>query len=665
MYHFFTTLSLWSAFYVATLAILFRLAQGAGLPSFLSTNTKYSLAVLIVTALVPRMAWLGLETLISLDALWYIDYGKFMAQGQMPYADFFFPYPPVFGYLIYFVFHIAPVVDSFRFLSIAFDFAIVIVLWAMSRSDAVAGPGVLLPLAYAMLPFSIVESGFNGHFEPLANLLILLGIWGLIKGQDQASAILIGLGAATKTYAIFLIPILILNIKDHRKKVKFIFIALITLYLTFIPFSILVWLRGDFLLPGAAMPGLSTGFLEATLGFIGRLGPTEFIAIIIVAFCVVLLMTVISARSVSLLRSFRTALLYDILIAGVAVFLGTMILLTWIYPFLEPGIGVYWRYPTDIALAKGASAAAGTLLMFSLAWRRWRTIPRRHVSNFQLSILAAFLLILLLSMSRDVFYGWYLLWAIPPLLALRDRRFLYLAMASMLFIYPSYTHDNFVSLGVDESKTWNDDFSTVEDWEVAVDLTRTNVTPSEVAAYSSSEDGIGAFTVYTAAVSNRTDLENVLVSWSKNVSIPVNQRTEFVVRVSATWDPTFGRACYMGLYYKGTDSTESPVEGPIIDPPYFAPTNLSFYLWRFSVYGQGHTPHPTHVNQLKLVVGEIHHQNLSILFDTIYATDVDIVTPEILLFAAFLTVPNMTSVLILGAVLPRESEWFEEPKDAE
>ncbi|MFX1601902.1 MAG: glycosyltransferase 87 family protein, partial [Promethearchaeota archaeon] len=437
MYHFFTTLSLWSAFYVATLAVLFRV-QRAELSSPLSVNSKHTLGALTVVTLVPRMAWLGVGTLISLDALWYIDYGKFMAQGLMPYADFFFPYPPVFGYVIYAVYQAAPAVDSFRVLSIAFDLAIVMVLWTMSKFKAVSGPGVLLPLAYALLPFSIIESGFNGHFEPIANLFILLGIWCIIKGRDQASAILVGLGAATKTYAIFLIPILLLNIKEHRKKAKFVFLALLAMYLTFVPFSISVWLRGDFLLPGTAMPGLSTGFLDATLGFISRLGPTEFIAIIVVAFCIVLLMAVISARSVSLLESFRTALLYDILTAGFAAFLVIMILLTWIYPFLDPGIGVYWRYPTDIAFAKGASAAAGTVLMMRLAWGRWRTSPGRHVSNFQLSMLAAFVLMLLLSMSRDVFYGWYLLWAIPPLFALRDRRLLYIALASMLFIYPSY-----------------------------------------------------------------------------------------------------------------------------------------------------------------------------------------------------------------------------------
>ncbi|UCH04319.1 MAG: DUF2029 domain-containing protein, partial [Candidatus Thorarchaeota archaeon] len=569
MYPFFIVVSLWSALYILTLAYILRISKPNDLFPQVNAQSVKSLFILVAITILPRLAWIGSEVLISLDALWYIDFGKFMSWGDMPYADFYFPYPPVFGYFIYGTMVLAPVVDSFRILAVVFDAAIVAVLWHMVRIGVIEDRLHFVPFAYALLPFSIIESGFNGHFEPIANLFLILSIWCVVTTRYRTSGILLGLSAATKVYAAFLLPIFLLAINRNRKKAEFLIIALSTLFLTFIPFSIPVWLRGDLLFPGTAMPGLTTGFLEALTGFFFRLSLPHLVAMALVIAGTITLLGVFVHRSFAESR-FRNAIVYDILTVSLAVLLGIMILLVWVYPFLPTGSGVYWRYPVDVALARGATTGVGTLLLVWMAWRRWRDNPKRPLSRTQLMLAASVALLLLLTLSKQVFYGWYLLWVVPPILFVSDRRLVYLILACMLLMYPSYTHDNFLSLGYDEIPTWSDELSTTDAWQVNVDLTDTGLSVGEITATAESVDGIGAFSVDASSVSNATALGLVEVTWTRNVSIPITPQTEMVVRVSANWDPTFSKYALMGLYFDGLNPTGDVVSWPIIAPWLFS-----------------------------------------------------------------------------------------------
>jgi hypothetical protein len=613
--------------------------------------------MLVVITILPRLAWIGSEVLISLDALWYIDFGKFMSWGDMPYADFYFPYPPVFGYFIYGTMIIAPLVDSYRMLAVVFDAAIVTILWHMVRIGIIEERLRIVPFAYALLPFSIIESGFNGHFEPIANLFLILSIWCVMTTRYRTSGILLGLSAATKVYAAFLLLVFLLVINRNTKKAEFLIIALVTLFVTFIPFSIPVWLRGDILFPGTAMPGLSTGFFDALTGFFFRLSFPHLVAMTLVAVGTITLVGVLLFRSFTESR-FRNAIVYDILTACVGALLGIMILLVWIYPFLPPASGVYWRYPVDVALARGATTAVGTLLIVWMTWRRWKDNPKRPVSKTQLMLVASVVLMLLLTLSKQVFYGWYLLWVIPPLLFIRDRRFVYLTLACMLLMYPSYTHDNFLSLGYDEVPTWSDDLTTTDAWQVKVNLTNAGLSTGEITATAESVDGIGAFSVDAIGVSNSTALGLVEVLWTRNVSIPITPQTEMVVRVSANWDPTFSKYALMGLYFDGFNSTGHTVSWPIIAPWLFSPSNLTFVLWRFTFSGQGIQVHPVELTRLRLVVNEIKESRITIFVDKMYSTEFVLLTPTSFFSAALLTLPSVVAVLYLSRKLPRHNLWY-------
>ncbi|MFQ5834182.1 MAG: hypothetical protein ACE5H4_15870, partial [Candidatus Thorarchaeota archaeon] len=428
-------------------------------------------------------------------------------------------------------------------------------------------------------------------------------------------------------------------------------------YLTFIPFSVPVWLRGDLLLPGTAMPGLETGFFDALIGFVFGLEPLHILAITLVAGSAIILIVVLTLRPFAESR-IRAAITYDVVAASIGTLLAIMTLLAWFYPFLPPGPGVYWRYPIDIALARGAGTSIGATLIIWMAWRRWRDIPVRPITNAQLMLAASVLLMLLLTLSKQVFYGWYLLWVLPPLLFIRDRRLVYLALASMLLIYPSYTHDNFRSLGYDEMKTWSDDFSDVSEWSVAMDLTNTSLNASEVSATVESANGIGVFSMSALGVTDESELEQIEIVWSKNVSVPVSSKTEMVILISADWDPTFEKYCQMGLYFDGLNATGHSVSWPLIAPWQFAPSNITYVLWRFTFSGQGIQVHPVQLTRFRLVINQIRQTRLTIFIDIMYSTEVELLSASSMLFAAVLAFPSAAAVLVLHRTLPRHDSWY-------
>ncbi|MFX0106896.1 MAG: glycosyltransferase 87 family protein, partial [Candidatus Hodarchaeota archaeon] len=489
MYPFFIIVFLWSVLFIGTLALVLRLIDSSQLTTLIRTESPRALPFLLLLTLIPRLIWIGDPTWISLDALWYVDFGKFMSWGDMPYADFYFPYPPMFGYFIYAISLVTLSPDAYRVLAIFCDVLIVGVLYFMSRSREKNAVLQVAPFLYAMLPFSIIESGMNGHFEPLANLFLVIALWMLLEKRITLSSAFLGLSAATKVYAGFTLPVLILVIPGVKDKIKYIAVTFTTVYLTFIPFSIPVWLRGDILWPGTAMPGLETGFFDAMFGFIFDLSPIHLLTISIVGVASIVLIVLFMMRSSGVVFT-GSSVTYDILGLCVGILFVIMSYLVIVYPFIPPMPGVFWRYPTDIAFARGIATTLSSAFLLHTAWKRWRVNRKRALSNETLALLAAVTMMLLLSLSKQVFYGWYLLWAIPFLLLIKDRRLVFIIIVCMMLIYPSYTHDNFMSLGRVEERTWSDEFNNVNTWRTFIEVGDTSLTTSMISTGMRSVDGI-------------------------------------------------------------------------------------------------------------------------------------------------------------------------------
>ncbi|MBD3158888.1 MAG: DUF2029 domain-containing protein, partial [Candidatus Lokiarchaeota archaeon] len=499
MYPFFVAVYFLIACYIVFLAVA---VSESGPRSF---HTRLRLSkfqyILIVAALTAalRLAFLGSNISISLDPLWYLDFGKFMMQGKMPYADFYFPYPPVFAYFIYPIASLYPSVDAFRVLATIFDVAIVAVLWTLSTRKPQKSPLDLAPLAYALFPLSIIESGVNGHFEPISNLFLLLAIIFVLDSRQKSGGVMLGLSVATKVYAAFLLPLLLPLMKDWRERLEFVLSAGITGILTFIPFTIPVWLRGDIIFPGTSVPGTAhSGFLGGLLDAIPTsstfgLGLTIIAAIVILVLCSVFLRYVLRRITI------REAFGYDVatLLLG-ALFLFMAVIAT-AYPFTRMSLMVFWRYPADIGVVRGILTVLGAILILGTAWKRWRNDPDRDLSLRQAIMLISIVVLVLVTLFTDVFYGWYLLWCMPPLMMLPDRKIVLATVVCLLVIYPSYTHDNFETLGFRENRIWYDEFEATTPWESSLKVNG-SIPEGTLRIFSYARGGVGQFFVNATAV---------------------------------------------------------------------------------------------------------------------------------------------------------------------
>ena len=100
-----------------------------------------------------------------------------MLRGGLPYRDFYFPYPPVFVYVISAIGFLNGGVDAFRIFAVLCDVGILICVWKTMQNRFDNQNIRIVLLAYALLPMSVIESGWIGHFEPLTNLFMLVSIY--------------------------------------------------------------------------------------------------------------------------------------------------------------------------------------------------------------------------------------------------------------------------------------------------------------------------------------------------------------------------------------------------------------------------------------------------------------------------------------------------------
>jgi hypothetical protein len=582
MYPFFITVYIWIAVYVLFLVVILQRERFSG--SALIRDWRSLLGISILTLLI-RSVFIGMTEVISLDSLWYLDFGTFMTSGSLPYTDFYFPYPPFFAYVIFTISSIAPSVDAFRVFAMLMDVAVVIVLWKLVKRHVGEYWASTAALAYSLLPVSVIESGWNGHFEPLANLFLLICLWFLMEENFNVSGFFLGLAGATKIYPLIVFPILFFYCKGKRRKFEFTLSTGLTFIALFMPFFMTAWLIG-----GAGPVNISqvvppAGIFHSLFGFL--LNP-KFPSIIISLFAIgaIGIGTILMIRQ-TLRNDPRTnARVYYIFTIGLGIVLVVMGITSGLYPLLPMSRFVYWRYPVDVGIVRGVTAICVGILVMTVARREWLQGLKRQVSLNALLVLVGATFMLLLAMSREVFYGWYLLWSIPLFLLMRDRRLGFTVILCFLLVYPSYTHDNFSNLGFEEERIWSEEFIDVSDWSQIINTSLSTVNASLISAGVTTHEDSGCFRFDTSRIRNESNLENVSISFSKQVDIDFESTTEFAARVIVGWDPTFGRYADISLSYKGHNGTGEPIAGYII-PRTGLFTNLTYILWRYAFQNLG------------------------------------------------------------------------------
>jgi hypothetical protein len=638
MYPFFILLYIWIAAYVIFISILIRRESTAENPLIQKGS---HLVGIVSLSIVIRLVFIGMTQNISLDTLWYVDFGKLMHMGVVPYTGFYFPYPPVFAYFIYAITSIFQGVEGFKLFAIIMDAAVLVVLWKLIRQEVGLKWASTAAIAYAFLPISVIESGWTGHFEPLANLLLLLALWCLMHQKYGATGGFLGLAVATKIYPIVVFPILFAYIKGWKNRLWFTFTAALSGALTFVPILILASIGNPSGSGSTSQSIIASDFFQSLFGFLFTLPyPSNFITIGLVAAIVVGVIHLM--RLISRNDPIINARLYRSVTVAIGFMLIAMGVIVGVYPLLPISRQVYWRFPIDIGLVRGITTICVGLLVIFNARSDWRKGLKKHVSRNSLLALVGATALLLIAMARLFFYGWYLLWSIPFFLLLRDRRLSYTVVLCLLLVYPNFISDNFASLGFEETRQWQDEFGTVDGWSPYVNIIGNSVNISQVSAHVDSDGINGRFWFDTRNVINDSYLSNVSFSYTKIVDFNYEDTTEFVAKIASSWDPPFGRYADLSLTIEGNDANGKHINGSIISKTSIF-TNLTYISWRYAFMNLVSLTHNGTITLLNLTIYPVQRVESSYKIDFFYTTYLGPLNP-----LYFLIIPSLTAIALIA-----------------
>jgi len=408
--------------------------------------TRSELVLFFGCGLGLRLMFLRLPPVLSTDVLQYAIYEQFLRDGAFPYTGFFLPYPPLFAYILKTFTVLSVSSDAFRVLMIGFDVLDGFLLMHALRVQGHTKAGAIAAMGYLLLPPAIIESGWNGHFDPMVNALALLVIILAARQKPGAAGVANGLAICLKLYpAIYLVAGVFL-LRSVGVKIKFVLFTALTVMLTIMP---LIYLAGyasfiDMIRDLGAIP---IGTTQSTPNYIGSI--SQYLAyystrsvqdlqllslsVVLIAFtCVFVLKKPGRRNLVACLLSWWLATLTGLF---------TYLKLTYVSKAF-PVLNYWFTFPTlDYVIGLVLAVAALLIVMNS------RYICREHATN-RLVFLVLSMGTAVIVLNLSVMQGWYVFWFTPLVFLLTPKRYLLPLLLISLTIYVSpFTSSDFRTLG--------------------------------------------------------------------------------------------------------------------------------------------------------------------------------------------------------------------------
>ncbi|MHA1928781.1 MAG: glycosyltransferase 87 family protein, partial [Candidatus Thorarchaeota archaeon] len=495
----------------------------------------------------------------------------------------------------------------------------------------------------------IIESGWNGHFEPLVILLTLLSFWFLFEGRSRLSALSLALAVAAKVYPIVLFPIFVVYLKDWRERLEYTVIAAVTGIATFLPFFIPLWLR-----PSSGTideSPLPTGSLfESLFGQFESLGIIELSSLLVflcvgisIAIMIGLILKNNPNQNVGVYFGGTRA------IGIVLIILGSIAAVFVAHPIATM---THWRYPLDIGLVRGVIAILLGSYLLMITLRKWHSDANEIATIEPLMTLACGALLLLMAISRTVFFGWYLLWSLPFFLIIKDRRLGFTVILCFLFLFPGYTSGDFASLGIEEEKIWSEDFTGVEDWNVTIYGTNESLSTGDITAGIENDNQFARLWFNTTSADQQA-LADIRIGISKEVTIDFDSSMDFVLKIAAGWDPTFGRCADLAFSFNGSFSNGDNMHGYFI-PPSSMFTNLTYIQWRSALESQYDTE-TISIRSLTFWILPVKSISSQYMIESMFTTSSGIIHPYFLILVPSLFSMNIIILIFLYRELGKKS----------
>ena len=195
--------------------------------------------IFLVACLVVRGGLLSTERFGDV-ALYATDAHRIL-DGQVPYRDFFFEYPP--GTLVALIgpalISIAHYVVLFKTLMALLGAATVLLAARVARVAGLPARGIAIALAFVAVSPVLLGPLFLDEYDLWPTLLTVAAMLALLRGRDGLGAGLLGFGAATKLFPAAVLPLALVWIyrrTGRREAARALVIAVAVVFATYIVF---------------------------------------------------------------------------------------------------------------------------------------------------------------------------------------------------------------------------------------------------------------------------------------------------------------------------------------------------------------------------------------------------------------------------------------------
>jgi len=404
------------------------------------SKREYSLALLF--GLVGRFLFITKEPLLSFDVNVYSQFAARMMSGETPYLDFYFPYPFSVALLfaaIYFVFS-SPLAFKVTFSLI--DILNALIIPRVISDNAEKDYGLIASAVYLLVPVTIIEASWNGHFEAVVILFMLLSMYFFLRGHNWKALLFTGLGALIKYVPIGISVGILRATKGFSRRLLVILFAGATFLLAYLS-MILLGSRINVMIQGsttARMPFYDysfSAFVQVITGITGTIGSIALILVGGILFLGILVEKRVHNMMVS------SIVKYSLIIILAIVGLGMVL-----YPISPFYSQSYWRRLPEICFAQGVSL----LFLCSVLVAKWETLSFTENTHLILFVL------LLLMFYQPVFYAWYVLFLFPIALLFQSNEARVLLIVCLL-LYPTASVGVFTPADSDNMWVFGSDIS--------------------------------------------------------------------------------------------------------------------------------------------------------------------------------------------------------------
>ena len=477
------------------------------------TRSEYLLALFL--GIVARILFITKTPILSFDVNVYSQFATRMVNGEFPYQDFYFPYPLLVAFIfaaLYFIYS-SPLIFKITFSLI--DILNALVITRVMSEPSEKKYGLVASAAYLLVPLTVIEAAWNGHFEAVIILFMFLAIFYFLRGKNWSALIFAGIGSLVKYVPIAISVGIFRKAKSSKNRLSIIILVGVTLALGY--FSMLfIGSSVSVLVGGTSSSGPRfydysfPAFIQVLTGLSGIVGQIGLILIGCLLFAGIVLEKRIPEHI------FSKMMKYSILIVFLIMGLGMIL-----YPLSPFYSQEYWRRLPEICFAQGISM----LIVCAVFVSKWESF------SFTEDIDLILITLLLLMLIQPVFYAWYVLFLFPVALLFRTPEARVLLIVCLL-LYPTISVGVFSPPPSEQKWIFGSDITP----EVLNDtLIQTNP-PENHSTTVSVEDGVLVY----RTTSNTTSGYATRLQW--NVSnFVINPDMIVRIRMASSADPTYSK----------------------------------------------------------------------------------------------------------------------------